>query len=91
MTDRLTNEDIQLYDYDESFDEINRDVMDRRDYSAPLGKSVCMAECLSPTAVSVKDFFCLFVPTKDVESAVQNEIRSRKLDFGVTVNPNMFC
>lgn len=87
----LANEDIQLYDYDEGFDKIDWAVMDRRDYKDPLGKSVCMAECLSPTVVSVKDFFCLFVPTKDVESAVQKEIRSRKLDLGVTVNPNMFC
>lgn len=87
----LANEDIQLYDYDEGFDEIDWDVMDRRNYKDALGKSVCMAECLSPTIVSIEDFFCLYVPTEDIENAVQEEIQSRKLVLGVTINPNMFC
>jgi len=87
----LANEEIQLYDYDKGFDEIDWDVMERRNYKDALGKSVCMAECLSPSAVNTEDFFKIYVSTEDVEKAVQGKIRRRKLELGVTINPNMFC
>ncbi len=87
----LAKQDFRFYDYREGFELIDWELMDTRDYHDPDCKSVCMAECLSPGAVGVSDFFKIFVPTKQVGSVVMSEVAKLRLSLEVTVNRNMFC
>ena len=62
----LASQAIQLFGYDEGFDAIDWDAMNKRDYHDPHSKSVCMAECLSPGSVDSCSFYTLFVRTDAV-------------------------
>ncbi len=86
----LAKEAPELLDYAAGFDLIDWVTMDARDYKDTNGKSVCMAECLSPNAVAVADFFMIYVRTEKAEGVVTGEIERRSLSLGVTVNGNMF-
>lgn len=77
---------IELMDYSEGYAAIDWDLMNKRDYHDPHCKSICMAECLSPTAVSPNDFFSIFVYCNESASYV----RSLDPQIKVTVNERMF-
>lgn len=53
----LSQNELQLLDYQEGFEKINWETMNKRDYSDAECKRICMSECLSPGAVPVNDFF----------------------------------
>lgn len=57
----LAATNIELMDYAEGFAAIDWEAMNRRDYHDPHSKSVCMAECLSPTTILPNEFFNIFV------------------------------
>lgn len=86
----LANDNIQLMDYAAGFQAIDWEAMNLRDYHDPHSKSVCMAECLSPTAVSVDKFFALFVPNESIERQVRGVAAQLKLGFNIDVNKHMF-
>lgn len=87
----LTKQDFRLYDYQEGFESIDWELMDTRNYHNSDCKNVCMAECLSPEAVRVSDFFKIFVPTDQVGDVVMSEAAQLSQSIEVTVNRNMFC
>lgn len=87
----LARQAFRFYDYQEGFDLIDWELMDNREYSDAACKSVCMAECLSPTPVRVSDFFKIYVPTDQVQRRVLEELAIRDLGIEVTVNRGMFC
>lgn len=58
----LAGKKFRFYDYQEGFDLIDWELMDNRKYSDAACKSVCMAECLSPTPVRVTDFLKFLYP-----------------------------
>ena len=87
----LARQEFGFYDYREGFDLIDWGLMDCRNYSDADCKSVCMAECLSPTPVRAADFFKIFVPTELVKRKVLEELATRDLGIEVTVNRGMFC
>jgi len=86
----LANDNIQLMDYAEGFQAIDWEAMNRRDYHDPHSKSVCMAECLSPTVVPVDKFFAIYVPNASIERQVRGIAAQLKLGFNVDVNKHMF-
>ena len=86
----LANDSIHLMDYAAGFQAIDWETMNRRDYHDPHSKSVCMAECLSPTTVLVNQFFAVYVANSAVESQVRSIATQLKLGLGVEVNKYMF-
>lgn len=86
----LANQNIQLLDYEDGFNKIDWEVMNVRDYHDPHCKSVCMAECLSPTSVMPASFFKIFVPSDDVKAYVEMKVRNKNFHTEVSVNGNMF-
>ncbi|EAQ4329572.1 MULTISPECIES: DarT ssDNA thymidine ADP-ribosyltransferase family protein [Gammaproteobacteria] len=84
----LANAAVRLYDYDEGFGLIDWDTMNKRDYHDPDCKSICMAECLSPSIVDISKFFMIYVPTTTIERAVVRELNGKSVD--VNVNRGMF-
>lgn len=88
----LASENTVLLEYEEGMNAIDWEVMNQRDYHNDDCKSVCMAECLSPSDVQVNLFFKIFVATEDDKSQVFFELKKVGLNEGIDilVNPNMF-
>lgn len=86
----LSSKSFEIYDYEDGFDVIDWDLMQRRDYGDAECKSVCMAECLSPSAVLSSDFFKIYVPTENISKIVSGKVEQLGLSLEVTVNPRMF-
>lgn len=78
---------IELMEYIPGFNAISWDVMERRDYKDPNCKSVCMAECLSPTVVPLADFFKVYVQNENAESKVAKLMGGSLVDL----KPYMFA
>lgn len=66
----LAAEAPRVLDYVSGFDAINWSMMNRRDYRDAECKSVCMAECLAPTAVAPKKFYAVFVADEEAANEV---------------------
>lgn len=86
----LANDDIKLLDYEEGVAVIDWVTMNQRAYHDPYCKSVCMAECLSPTIVPMENIFKIFVPDQKVEKFALALLARRGLRIGVKVNQTMF-
>lgn len=86
----LANDNIHLMDYAAGFQAIDWEVMNRRDYHDAHSMSVCMAECLSPTAVSVDEYFGIYVPNESIERQVRGFAAQLKLGLNIDVNKHMF-
>ena len=86
----LGKEDIKVMDYQDGFEAIDWEVMNRRAYHDTDCKSVCMAECLSPGPVLASSFFRVYVPNEEVERFVSKKIVSLALVLEVDVNGGMF-
>lgn len=85
-------ENIFLYDYDEGFEVIEWDVMEKRDYLDEHCKHICMAECLSDRVVYPHEFSCIFVKDDNIKNYIQQVTNKMlgKIPFMITVNANMF-
>ncbi|MFA0930123.1 DarT ssDNA thymidine ADP-ribosyltransferase family protein [Pseudomonas syringae pv. tagetis] len=86
----LANDAIELLDYDQGFEKIDWDLMESRDYLDPACKSVCMAECLSPSAVPPQNFSRIYVPNNGMEELCAAKMHEAKLKIPISVNPGMF-
>lgn len=86
----LAHEQISLMGYVEGFNQIDWIVMNERDYNDANGKSVCMAECLAPTTVSVTDIFSIYVNSDECETTATELVRKYRLGIRVNKRPNMF-
>lgn len=80
---------VEPMDYDAGFENINWELMNLRDYRNAESKSVCMAECLSPTTVYVKDFQCIYVKNEVSKTHVEGLLRARNLSKFVNINQYM--
>jgi hypothetical protein len=86
----LANDAIELLDYNEGFEAIDWELMNTRDYQDSECKSVCMAECLSPSVVAPKDFSRIYVPNNEVEELCTAKMREANLKIPMSVNSGMF-
>jgi len=86
----LAGRDIEKLNYSDGIETIDWEAMSNRDYSDAHSKSVCMAECLSPTAVLPNTFFSLFVANEGVKKVVVNLLAEKGISKNVNVNQRMF-
>lgn len=82
----------EIYSYDDGFRKIEWDVMDRRDYKAPYPKNVCMAECLGPSVVPIKDFAFIYTKIKNDQNYLTNVAQKCRVGytFSVDCRPEYF-
>lgn len=85
-------DDLIIYNYEEGFEQVDWETMDKREYQDDHCKHVCMAECLSTVGIQPKDFSRIFVRTEDVEKQVRSIVIEyyKNPPFKITVNKNMF-
>jgi hypothetical protein len=86
----LAGTEIQIMSYDEGFAAIDWALMNKRDYSHPECKSVCMAECVAPGVVPPTLFSNLFVKNEAIQTQVQNLVAAQGLSTYINVNEKMF-
>lgn len=87
----LANRNPELLSYKNGVDRINWATMDRRNYHDAQRKSVCMAECLAPRVVHVRDFFRIYAPDERVAGWIRKHLAERRIPLEVDVNCGMFC
>ncbi|EGU33108.1 DarT ssDNA thymidine ADP-ribosyltransferase family protein [Vibrio scophthalmi] len=85
------NGEFKLLDYAAGMDAIDWDLMNKREYTSPEGKSVCMAECLAPQTVPVSDFQRIYVKTPKDKETVESILRDVRVRCNVDVNEWMFA
>ena len=81
---------VELLDYTDGIAAIDWDAMDKRDYSDPHSRSVCMAECLSPNIVSANCFFSIYVKNDLSAERVVKMLEAKSISCHVNINPKMF-
>lgn len=86
----LSERSFELLNYEDGLEAIDWEVMDVRNYRESNGRSVCMAECLSPRTVLASEFFKIFVRDESTQMIVRKMVRDNNLRFEVTINPGMF-
>ncbi|MDD2716159.1 MAG: DarT ssDNA thymidine ADP-ribosyltransferase family protein [Candidatus Wallbacteria bacterium] len=81
----------ELIDYAEGFEKIDWKAMDKRDYTDPNCKQVCMAECLSPVSLKITDFHSIYTETEEIQLEIYRYFRSKHIHYNdVLFFPNMF-
>ncbi|ELA9322044.1 DarT ssDNA thymidine ADP-ribosyltransferase family protein [Vibrio parahaemolyticus] len=85
------NGEFELLDYAKGIETIDWDAMNARDYTTREGKSVCMAECLSPKAVPANDFQQIFVKSDQAKQTVEAMLRDFGIKCWVNTNTHMFA
>ena len=86
----LSLEKLDLLDYTDGIAAIDWDAMDKRDYNDSHSRSVCMAECLSPTIVSANSFFSIYVENQESSDRVKKMLQAKNISCYVNINPQMF-
>lgn len=86
----LSDEDIVLMDYEEGFAAIDWVKMNEREYSDPESKSVCMAECLSPSTVDSSCFLSIFVKDAAIEGEVRKLLDKAGVSLHLNINSTLF-
>ena len=79
--------------YDEGFEKVSWDLMesgDNRDYSNPIIKTACMAECDVDRPISVDEFAYVYVKTERARDFILDLPYSEKIKNKLQVKPNMF-
>lgn len=85
------NGDFELLNYAEGIEAIDWNIMNERDYTTREGKNVCMAECLSPSAVSPTNFQQIYVKSQENKLAVEKMLKEQGVKCWVNVNNRMFA
>lgn len=85
---------LELFEYEEGMDEIDWDLMAKRDYSDNDCKNVCMAECLTELIIPAKLFHTIFTKNEKEKKTVLEICRKKyngsKIPFQIVVNRYFF-
>uniref|UniRef100_UPI0026287B6F DarT ssDNA thymidine ADP-ribosyltransferase family protein n=1 Tax=Clostridium sp. TaxID=1506 RepID=UPI0026287B6F len=72
-----------LYEYDEGFELIDWDTMQRVGTTDNYSKHVKMAECLTDLNIPADDFRCIYVKSKETKEMVEDMLNEN----GININP----
>lgn len=67
----LSEGECQLYSYDEGFNKIEWDILEKKGVGNPHEKCVKMAECLSPRPIYLQDMQKIIVPNQSVKEKIE--------------------
>ena len=79
----LSMNPFKLYEYKEGLNEIDWNLMEKRDYSDAECKSVCMAECVTNLTIPYKCFQSIAVKDNDAKNIVEEKIKNYKQKNGI--------
>lgn len=85
----MTN--FTAYDYEEGFEIMDWETLERRDYTDQYCKNVCMAECISYNKIDASDFFSIVA--KDNKSMISIKKLYKKYNkkcVRLNCNPSWF-
>ncbi len=77
----LSENECQLYDYDEGFELIDWDTLQEKNRTDSYAKQVKMAECLTDRTIYITDFQCMYVKSEAVRQRVIEILREYGVDF----------
>lgn len=85
----LNMNQIEIFDYDEGFDKIDWEIMNKNLDEVPFERQeyqrqVRMAECLSPNTIPVNVFQSIIVPDEKIQNYVENELG--RINHNIYVN-----
>lgn len=86
-THPLDESDIDIFDYDDGFEKIEWNVIDnpKRDYLDNHIREACMAECVSPSAVSINNIAYIKVPDDETKNMVESILKRYNINIDVDV------
>lgn len=85
-THPLSMDSFRLYEYQEGMEEINWELMDKRDYFDLECKSVCMAECVTNLCIPYNCFQSITVKNIDVKKIVEERVKDYKQKNNIEKN-----
>lgn len=77
----LSENECQLYDYDEGFELIDWDTLQEKKRTDGYAKQVKMAECLTDRTIYITDFRCMYVKSEAVKRRVIEIMRENGVNF----------
>ena len=88
----LSDENIQLFNYDDGFNKIDWDTMKTKNRTDNYAKEVKMAECLTKTRIPANCFACIFVPSEEIKNEVEKKLKQNGIypPFAVLVQKKWF-
>ena len=86
-THPLDESNIDIFDYDDGFEKIEWNVIDNpdRNYLDNHIREVCMAECVSPSTVSINSIAFIKVPDVETKNMVESILRRYNINIEVDV------
>ena len=85
---------LKLYDYEEGFEIIDWELMNKRDYNDYECKEVCMAECVAPyKSIPADAFHSIIVKSKETKKYLEElcqQIFKGKCKFYIDIEPYSF-
>lgn len=75
----LSEDECQLFDYDEGFELIDWDTLMSTNRNDHYAREVKMAECLTDQPIPIEDFMCIYVADEEAEQLVIEKLRD--VDF----------
>lgn len=87
----LAEEGYQMLNYDEGVEAIDWALIEQRNYEDRACKVACMAECLSPDAVSADKIFSIYVKTREVENEVRTLAHKYRIGCYINLRAHMFA
>ncbi|MET4138422.1 DarT ssDNA thymidine ADP-ribosyltransferase family protein [Pedobacter sp. UYP1] len=88
----LSLEDCVPKSYEEGFESIDWETMNKRQYKDHNCCEICMAECLSPNIIKPSNFFSIYTKTNAINNhvtALRDKILGQKA-FNVNINKHFF-
>ena len=83
----LSDEECVLYDYDEGFNLIDWDTLQKKNLYTDYAKEVKMAECLTDNILPIDFFSQLYVPTEEIK-AERNDVLEKQ-NIADYIRPNI--
>jgi len=85
---------LEIYEYEDGFNKINWELMNKRDYSDYECKEVCMAECVAPyKSIPADAFHSIIVKSEETKKYIEElcqQIFSDKCKFYIDIEPYSF-
>ncbi len=87
---------LEVFDYEEGFNKINWELMERRDYANNECKETCMAECVAlHSSVPATVFHSIIVKSQETHDYIDNLYKELyglncKKSFYINIVPNIF-
>lgn len=85
----LSEEECVLYDYDEGFNLIDWDILQKKNLYTDYAKEVKMAECLTDKVLPIEYFSQLYVPSEEIKDEINDVLEKHNISDSIRPNINV--